>query len=105
LAGNIIVHFLSSFNLLPVYPERPVTMKSGKNAALLTTRELLFHLHRQIKRMQARLVIEDLAVDHDFIGLGFPQNGLQPVADFRFIPTSDMLSACCTPYCSEADHS
>ena len=30
-------------------------------------------------------MIEDLAVDHDFIGLGFPQDRLQPVTDFRFI--------------------
>jgi hypothetical protein len=50
-------------------------------------------------------MIEDLAVNHDFIGLGFPQDRLQPVADFGLSPTSDMLSACCTPYCSEADHS
>jgi hypothetical protein len=28
------------------------------------------------QRMQARLVVEDLAVDHDFIRLGFPQNRL-----------------------------
>ena len=30
-------------------------------------------------------MIEDLAVNHDFIGLGFPQDRLQPVTDFRFI--------------------
>jgi hypothetical protein len=55
--------------------------------------------------MQTRLVIENLAVNHNFIRLGFAQMDSSPWRTFALSPTSDMLSACCTPYCSEADHS
>jgi hypothetical protein len=44
--------------------------------------------------MQARLVVEDLAVDHDFIRL-VSRIDSSPWRTFVLSPTSDMLSACC----------
>ncbi len=38
---------------------------------------------------------------HNLIGVGFAQDRLQAMTHFPLSPTSDILSACCTPYCSD----